>query len=132
MDIILSLKSGKPFWNEKKYSVEIVQTSHKNIHIKQYILEPVITSRVLPELIFFAYHKKCQLNSDILMSMMMIGAQFEIASLVHYCLAYLMDSDHCTMDKVIKAFELASQPKFHNKPTKAFFQKYIEDHFEQV
>lgn len=123
MDLVLSLGVGKPFWSEYK--------GHSTSQlVKQYRVDLTIPSAMLSQLVHFAYHRKCALTAQNSMAMAEIGAKFEIVSLVQYCLAYL--AEHCSLDNVVKAFELASREQFQNQTVKDFFQKYIEDHFVEV
>ena len=125
MDLIFSLVPQTPFWKAKR------STSKMKVgKPREYRLEPDITEPVLRELVHFAYHRRCNLTPSNSVAMASISATYGINSLVTHCLEYLME--HCSVENVVKSYELACNEQFAMKKAQLFFQKYIEDHFEEV
>ena len=53
---------------------------------KEFLVDTTITKAALGDLVYFAYHGRCELTEKSSMLMASIGAQYGINSLVQYCL----------------------------------------------
>ena len=92
-----------------------------------------LTDELLFEIVHFAYHKEFKFErtcSSNLRSVIEFASNFNVIDLIQYCFTYFMK--HCSPELVLKTYELATKPQFHNRQAKLFFQRYIEDNIKFV
>lgn len=92
-----------------------------------------LTDELLFEIVHFAYHKEFKFErtcSSNLRSVIEFASNFNVTDLIQYCFTYFMN--HCSPELVLKTYELATKPQFHNRQAKLFFQRYIEDNIKFV
>ncbi len=145
MDIILELGAAKQviFFGEEK-------VSNENRGVKEYTVKEDISSAVLVKVVHYAYLEKCQLEGEpasLVIALSKTAFKYGLNSLLKYCIAHMMKN--CSPPIAYFAYELAmtcnsssnikgsnnalsSLVSIDSTAAQAFFQKFIEDHFEEV
>ena len=126
LDFVLALKPHEPIFSKAKSKLRQDDSSKP----REYLIKSDISADTLRELVFFAYHRRCELSEGNVMAMATIGHRYGINALVQHCIAFLLA--HCSLLTVLGAYELACKAEFINMKAQTFFQKYIEDNFEEV
>lgn len=98
--------------------------------LKGYLVDPSISSPILKELVYFAYHRQCSISEENAMLMASIGAKYRIACLVEHCFAFLQD--HCSLTNAVQAYKLALDATYANQKAAEFFEEFIRNNFEEV
>ncbi|KAH9389780.1 hypothetical protein TYRP_007327 [Tyrophagus putrescentiae] len=142
MDIMLKLGAKEVFFGKEK-------ASNESKYVKEYTVKEDISSTVLSKMVHYAYLEKCQLEEEpasLVIALSKTAFKYGLNSLLKYCIAHMMKN--CSPPIAYFAYELTltynrSSSKGSNyassslitidsKAAQTFFQKFIEDHFEEL
>ena len=142
MDIMLELGAKEVFFGKEK-------ASNESKYVKEYTVKEDISSAVLSKMVHYAYLEKCQLEEEpasLVIALSKTAFKYGLNSLLKYCIAHMMKN--CSPPIAYFAYELtltynrssskgssyasSSLLTIDSKAAQTFFQKFIEDHFEEV
>ena len=103
----------------------------------EYAIDPSLSRSLLQQMVFFAYHRRCDLPSLSVsgaLELALTAAKFSVHSLVLSLLPFLVES--CSLESALKVFMLAgayvAKGGDQGKKHMATAQAYVLDNFEQV
>ncbi|XP_017478500.1 PREDICTED: kelch-like protein 21 [Rhagoletis zephyria] len=142
MDIMLELGAKEVFFGKEK-------ASNESKFVKEYTVKEDISSAVLSKMVHYAYLEKCQLEEEpasLVIALSKTAFKYGLNSLLKYCIAHMMKN--CSPPIAYFAYELtltynrssskgssyasSSLLTIDSKAAQTFFQKFIEDHFEEM